>query len=370
MSVPSYEQSGVNDTTPAPAAEPSPQSSVRPDVARFYADLAEEPWRFDLWHVLRWLDARHPEFPVLGRSPKAGLEPLRVGQEPSLAFAQSQLYAFDPGRDGRLPSLSILGFGLFGPNGPLPIHLTEYARERLLNHDRTFVAFANILHHRFTLLFYRAWADVQSAASLDRPGDDRFSRYSSSLIHLGEASLTGRDAVADHAKLFVSGHLVRQTRNAEGLERILATFFRARVRIEQWVSHWLVLAREQQTRLGGGRDAEQIGIGAVAGEKVPDVQARFRIRVGALSLVEYESHLPGGKPFAQMLAWLRNYVGYELAWDVRLVLRREEVPRAAIGSSVRLGWTTWLGDRRREDDADDLVLVHETIVARQALLAR
>ena len=94
-----------------------------------------------------------------------------------------------------------------------------------------------------------------------------------------------------------------------------------------------------------------------------------RIRFGPLSLADYESHLPGGKSFAQMLSWLRNYVGYELAWDVRLVLRREEVPRATIGSSVRLGWTTWLGERRRDDDADDLVLVHETIVARQALLA-
>jgi type VI secretion system protein ImpH len=344
------------------------QSATRPEVDRLFADLTAEPWRFDLWHVLRWLDAKHPQFPVLGRSPNAELEPLRIGQEPSLAFAQSQLYALEPGHDGRRPRLSILGFGLFGPNGPLPIHLTEYARERVLYHDRTFVRFADILHHRFTLLFYRAWADVQSAASLDRPGDDRFGRYSSSLIHLGEASLAQRDAVAEHAKLFVSGHLVRQTRNAEGLERVLATFFRARVRVEQWVSHWLALAREQQTRLGGGRDAEQIGIGAVAGEKVPDVQSSFRIRMGPLSLAEYESHLPGGMPFSQMLSWLRNYIGYELAWDVRLVLRREEVPRATIGGSVRLGFTTWLGERRRGDDADDLVLVHETIVARQGWL--
>jgi type VI secretion system protein ImpH len=356
----------VNDAARSVAGEEPPaQSAARPEVDRLFADLAQEPWRFDLWHVLRWLDAKHPDFPPLGRSPNAGLEPLRIGQEPSLAFAQSQLHAFEPGKDGALPRLSILGFGLFGPNGPLPIHLTEYARERLLYHDRTFVRFADILHHRFTLLFYRAWADVQSTASLDRPGDDRFGRYSSSLIHLGEKSLSGRDAVADHAKLFVSGHLVRQTRNAEGLERILATYFRARVRIEQWVSHWLTLSREQQTRLGGGRDAEQVGIGAVAGAKVPDVQSSFRIRMGPLSLAEYESHLPGGLPFSQMLAWLRNYIGYELGWDVRLVLRREEVPRATIGSSVRLGFTTWLGDRRRRDDADDLVLVHETIVARQ-----
>lgn len=360
----------MNEAAPAPEDDgATPRTAARPGVDRLFAELAEEPWRFDLWHVLRWLDARHPGLPVLGRSPNAALEPVRIGQEPSLAFAQAQLFAFAPARDGRLPRLSILGFGLFGPNGPLPIHLTEYARERILYHDHTFVRFADILHHRFALLFYRAWADVQSTVSLDRPGDDRFSRYASSLIHLGEASLRERDAVADHAKLFVSGHLVRESRNAEGLERILSTFFRVPARVEQWVAHWLSLTRAQQTRLGAGRDAEQLGVGAVAGEKVPDVQSRFRIRFGPLSLSEYEAHLPGGKPFGQMLAWLRNYIGYELAWDVRLVLRREEVPGASLGSTVRLGWTTWLGERRRPDDADDLVLVHETIVARQALLA-
>jgi type VI secretion system protein ImpH len=362
----------VNEPAPPePAAEDGLQSAVRPDVDAFVAAIASEPWRYDLWHVLRWFNAKHPLLPPLGFAPRPGLEPLRVGQEPSLAFAPSQLHSLEPGTDGGPPRLAILGFGLFGPNGPLPTHLTEYARQRKFAHgDLTFVRFADVLHHRFTLHFYRAWADAQSTVSLDRPGDDRFTRYTASLVQLGEDSLRNRDAVADHAKLYVAGHLVRQTRNAEGLERILATFFRAGVRVEQWVSHWLTLAREQRTRLGAGRDAEQIGVGAVAGEKVPDVQSSFRIRLGPLSLADYESHLPGGTPFAQMLAWLRNYIGYELGWDVRLVLRREEVPRASIGGSSRLGWTTWIGERRRADDADDLVLVHETIAMRQKVAAQ
>jgi type VI secretion system protein ImpH len=132
---------------------------------------------------------------------------------------------------------------------------------------------------------------------------------------------------------------------------------------------WLPLAVEQRTRLGAGRPAERLGIGAVAGASVPDVQGKFRLRLGPLTLAGYESHLPGAARFAQVLAWLRNYIGLELAWDVRLVLRRGEVPRAQLGSSSRLGWTTWLGTRTRNDDADDLVLVHETAVARFGALA-
>lgn len=342
--------------------------SASTEVEGLLRRVSAAPWDYDLWHLLRWLDAKHPESPPLGRAPRPRLEPLRVGQEPSLAFAPAAIHALDLADESGRPRLTILSFGLFGPNGPLPVHLTEYARERMRAHgDRTLVRFCDMFHHRFTLFFYRAWADVQSTASLDRPVDDRFSRYVGSLIHLGDDSLRERDAVPEHAKLFGAGHLVRETRNAEGLRCLLQIFFRARVAIEQWVYQWLVLMPEQRTRLGGGRPAEQLGIGAVAGARVPDAQGKFRVRIGPLGFGDYEAHLPGGRAFAQVLGWLRNYIGMELAWDVRLVLERDQVPSARLGSGGRLGWTTWLGKRTRPDAADDLVLVHETIAARIAV---
>lgn len=347
----------TSTTSPARAAE----------IDAFLDRVSEAPHEFDLWHLLRWIDAHNADGPPLGRSPRPRLEPLRIGQEPSLAFAPAQLHACDRAGERGPARLTILGFGLFGPNGPLPIHLTEFARERLRAHgDRTFVGFCNLFHHRFTLFFYRAWADSQATVSLDRPNDERFSRYLGSLIHLGDDTLRDRDAVPDHAKLFGAGHLVRATRNAEGLQRLLETFFRATVRIEQWVGQWLALAPEQRTRLGGGRPEEQLGIGTVAGERVPDVQGKFRLRIGPLSLTDYEAHLPGGMSFTQVLAWLRNYVGLEFAWDVRLVLNRDQVPAARLGSASRLGWTTWLGTRASRADADDLVLGHEDWSSRVA----
>jgi len=337
------------------------------EIASLFQSVSEAPYSFDLWHLLRWIDARHPNAPPLGRAQRPQLEPLRIGQEPSLAFAPAQIHAFDLAEEGGHPRLTILGFGLFGPNGPLPIHLTEFARERLRAHgDPTFVRFCDLIHHRFTLFFYRAWADTQATASLDRPGDENFSRYLSSLIHLGDQTLRNRDAVPDHAKIFGAGHLVRETRNAEGLQRLLEAFFRVHVGVEQWVGHWLKLAPEQRTRLGGLGSADQLGVGAVAGASVPDVQGKFRLRVGPQSLGEYEEHLPGGRSFSQILAWVRNYIGLERAWDVRLVLNRAEAPSACLGGSGRLGWTTWLGTRTRNDDADDLVLGHETWVLRLA----
>jgi type VI secretion system protein ImpH len=53
---------------------------------------------------------------------------------------------------------------------------------------------------------------------------------------------------------------------------------------------------------------------------------------------------------------VRLYLCFELDWDVQLRLKKNEVPRLTLGRVGRLGWTTWLGQRRSESDADDLCL--------------
>jgi type VI secretion system protein ImpH len=57
----------------------------------------------------------------------------------------------------------------------------------------------------------------------------------------------------------------------------------------------------------------------------------------------------------RLVALVRNYIGDELAWDVNLVLDRNEVPALRLDGQGRLGWTTWLGERLEKKDADDLV---------------
>ena len=69
-----------------------------------------------------------------------------------------------------------------------------------------------------------------------------------------------------------------------------------------------------------------------------------------------DAFLPIGTRYRQVRDWIRNYVGFEFAWDVCLVLSAAEVPPTSLGGSTRLGWTTWLGRRPTRMDADDLVL--------------
>ncbi|WP_145925187.1 type VI secretion system baseplate subunit TssG [Bordetella sp. H567] len=326
--------------------------------ADFWRRLQAQPYSHDLFNTLRWIDARAGGRAPLGRDSLPRNEPVRLRQEPSMAFAPSTLAAAQDAQPGRPAELSIYSFGLFGPNGPLPLHLTEHARERMHHHrDRTLSAFADIFHHRLILLFYRAWADAQSTVSLDR-GEERFTRYVASLLHMGQPSMRRRDAVMDHAKYYMSGHLLRQTRNPEGLKHILQEFFQVPVRIGEFVPQWIRLEPAQRLTLGS---AMGLGRDTVLGAAVRDAQHRFRIDIGPLDLASYQAFLPGGARGRQLMHWVRHYIGIEFAWDARPLLRAADVRGVRLGSPQPLGLASWLGTRRpAQGDAGDLLLDYES----------
>ena len=337
----------------------------------FYAELAAAPYRYDFYQTLRWIECLHDEKPRWGRALRPVDEPVRLGQDPDLSFAPAPLASFET-HGAQPPRLQVRLFGLFGPNGPLPLHVTEYARERLrLAGDPTLSRFCDIFHHRFLALFYRAWAQAQPHVNRDRPKDDRFTIYVGAFLGMSPAAFRDRDALPDLAKFFHVGALIRQVRNAEGLMHILQHFFRVPVAIEEFVGHWMVLSAGERTFLG--RDAT-LGSGAVLGGRVWDRQHKFRIRLGPLTLAQYESFLPasprpgsegmtGGAQLRKLVDWIRMYLCFELDWDVRLLLKHKDVPKVALGGRQRLGWTSWLGDRRANTAAGDLCLDAEAVVA-------
>nr|WP_242533202.1 type VI secretion system baseplate subunit TssG [Niveibacterium umoris] len=327
--------------------------------------IAREPWKHDFYQALRRLECLHPEQPRWGQALKPADEPLRLGQEPAMSFAPASLSALARPASTPTPRLEVRFFGLFGPNGPLPLHLTEYARGRLMNAgDPTFARFADIFHHRLLTLFYRAWAQAQPTVSLDRPAEDRFGYHLGATFGLGMPSVRNRDALPDMAKLHHAGLLSRQVRNAEGLAQFVAGSLRLPAQVEQFVGHWMTMDPRDRTRLGGA--TARLGRNALSGSRVWDRQHKFRLQLGPMSIDQYLGLLPGTPGIATLAACVRNYVGDEFAWDARLCLRQADVPKLRLGRRASLGMTTWLGARKQLRDADDLVLDVERILKRSA----
>jgi len=163
-------------------------------------------------------------------------------------------------------------------------------------------------------------------------------------------------AVDDAALPFYAGILAQQHRSAVMLERLLGDYLDRPTRVVSFVGRWLRLRPEEQTRLGTRGAFNRLGADAVAGRKVWDVQGKYRIRVGPLSLRDFHEFLPGGPAAARLSALARFYDRGELDFDVQLVLRREEVPACRIGrdaDAARLGRSAWLKRRAFVRDADD-----------------
>lgn len=320
-------------------------------------DVAARPHAFDFFHVMRRLEAARPDLPRLGEAARPADEPVRLGQEPRLDFAPAAISGVRPASGARPPVIEVRFLGLLGPNGPLPLHLTDYARDRMLHRgDATFARFLDLINHRFILLFYRAWAQAQPVTSLDRARDDRFATYVGALFGAGLDSTRDHDAAEDEIKLRHAGTLARAQRNADGLQALLADYLRLPVRVEEFVARWLPLADGDRTQLGGAPESARLGSGAVLGASVWDAQSNVRVHVTAPTLQDYEQFLPGGPLAARLVALVHSYLGWEFGWDLRLSLARADVTPACLGKSGRLGWTSWLQGGERTGDAHDLLL--------------
>lgn len=334
-----------------------------PDHLTRFAALCADPRRFHLFEALRILEAQYAAHPRLGRSIRPAQDPYRIVQQVELAFPPVTITDFTPGdpAEGRPGRLSQLFFGVFGPMGPLPLHITEYARDRERNaRDGTLVGFANAFHHRLAGLLYRAWSAGEPAASFDRPDDDPFGEAVAAFAGLRGRALRDRDAMPDLAKLHYAGRLMAGPRNEEGLLAIVSAFFRAPCSIESFVGSWLELDPSDRWQLG---QPAALGRSASIGTRVWSRQAKFRFRIGPLGLAEYRRLLPGGESLRRLVAVVRNYLGDTLDWDLNLVLAKGEAPPLRLGRQGNLGWTTWIGTAAAGREADDLFL-HPDVTGR------
>lgn len=326
-----------------------------PDHLTHLDRLIQNPEKYHLFNALRIIEAAYPEQPRYGNSARPRDDVIRLGQQPDLAFPPATLVRVERPRAGRPGRLVNRFFGLFGPHGPLPLHFTEYARDRVRNRrDPTLVAFADMLIHRVMGLFYRAWVSAEPAPSLDRPQDDPVAQKVAAIAGYAGAALERRDRMPDVAKRHFAGHLGAGARSAYGLSALLEEFFEVPVRVEEFIGSWLTMEPSDQWQLGAPIG---LGHGTGLGQKVWSRSSKFRLVIGPLTLTDYRRLLPGTGSLERLRDIVRNYVGDTMDWDVNLILLSEQVPPAILGETASLGQSMWCGPRDpKAGDANELYL--------------
>jgi type VI secretion system protein ImpH len=351
----------------------SADGGKRDSVSR---ELIQAAYRFDFFQAVRLLEHRlrddessraardaGAQGQGVGRDLRPRDEAVRFRAQPSLSFPagaiaeirQPPLSPETPA--GPRPAEMVVTFlGLTGPSGVLPRHYTELLLERGREKDYALRDFLDLFNHRLISLFYRAWEKYRwlvayERSRLDGPGTepDLATGGLYCLVGMGTARLRGRLEVDDEVFLHYSGHFAHFPRSASALESLLSDHLDMPVRVLQCRGQWLHLDPDDRAVMPTMRDPDgqnnQLGLNVVVGDRIWDVQSKFRLRIGPLTWRQFRSLMPNGAALRPLCQITRTYVGPALDFDVQPVLMPEEVPPCRFSSDPEegpyLGWNTW-----------------------------
>ena len=244
-----------------------------------------------------------------------------------------------------------------GPLGVLPVAYTELMIDRKRYRDTAMWAFLDIYTHRAVSLFYRAWEKYRFPVQYER-GNDVFTEYLFDFAGLGTKGLRGRMDLEEETLLPYVGLIAQKPHSAVALLQIVADYFGIKAKAQQFFGQWIALEEDDFTRIGTQNN--QLGLNTIIGTSIWEQQSKFRLRLGALSLNQFQAFLPTGTAHKPLRSIVRFMIGLELDFDTQLILQAEQVPACILTTRAKrrpmLGWTSWLKTQPFEEDDEQVVL--------------
>lgn len=323
-------------------------------------NLEKESYRYSFFKAVDLLEKLYSDRKPLGQTQNPREEAVRFSVQAGLAFAPSDIAGFSPATADKPCSMDVAFLGLVGPSAVMPHWCNELVAERKRKKDNSISAFYDIFHHRLISLFYLAWKKHQFPVSYQAGSRDKLSNYLLSLAGLGTTGLRGRIGLPEESLSFYSGLLSRQTPSAVSIESAVAYYSGTSVAVEQFVERMIPLSPEDQTSIGMAN--ARLGEDTVCGSFVWDCQTKFRVSLGPMSFDEFQRFMPSGDLLRPIFSFVRYMVGIEYEFDVRVFLKRDEVPPCVLGAASpapRLGWSTWIKSPAHKHQEDPFITFEE-----------
>lgn len=322
----------------------------------------------DFFELLRQLESTGKRF---GRGGGAHDEPARLGQPIRLAFATTDIVSFSQDQGLAPPKVSVNVVGLFGPEGPMPLHLTRWMLERASNRwfsgddatatsDTAFLDFGNMLQHRMIALFWRAWADARPEVDIEHGSGGRASATVRALAGTGLETTKSAKTHVD-AKIKHATSLFCRLKSPERLIEYLATVTGVPVALREFVGTWTEIPNHLQSQLG--TSGSTLGGDAVVGARFFERASHAEIRLGPLDIEQYKAFLYDASIRHAIRHAVTFAMGHEISFDLRLTLKASEVPEPRL-HGMRLGQVSWLG-KVRTPNAEDMLLRRITDTSEQ-----
>lgn len=323
--------------------------------AGLIADSQQSPGRYEFFQLVRLY-----ELAFRGEGGDAVSGRIRFRNSLRLGFAPGQVDGIEARQGDAVPErveITPAFMGMLGVHGALPTHYTEQViyRERHLK-DTAGRAFLDLFTNRSVGHFYRAWKKYRLPVQYEMDRRKHFLPLLLSLVGLGMPGLRGRlGAIDDESIARLAGLLRQRPVSAEALQRVLGSYFRERVEIEQFVGRWYALPPAQRSQLGGGGRLT-LGQDALVGERVWQCNLRIRVRIGPLPRARYLAFLPRGELAEALGTLLSLATGGQFEYEIRPILQAADVVPCVLGAATgcRLGHDSFVLTRPAAADRSDL----------------
>jgi type VI secretion system protein ImpH len=310
----------------------------------------------DFWGFVRKLEQNNAAKPRLGYAKHPSDENIRFGQMPHLFFPPSDIAEIVEGKRVGIDALIFTYFlGLLGVNGPMPLEFTHYVYQRSLSYyDQTWRRFLDIIHHRFYVFYYRAFAQKEQSISFDRPKNDPVRDMIKSLAGLPPEMKF--DPVLETFVLSRAENFSFMARNRNGLEDVLCNLLKTRVAVKDFVVALYDLNPEDYAVLGNQKTAT-LGVNLQIGRRYLCATRRFEIEIGPIGFDTYQVLMTLGSGFEVLLQAVNLYLDRPLDYVMVIRLERGTLPPAQLGfdwtqsnaDAAQLGYTCWIGSSGQEE---------------------
>jgi type VI secretion system protein ImpH len=321
--------------------------------------LLEHSERFEFVQAVRLLAQMFPDRARVGTDADPREELVRFVSDVSPVFPGADITGVKPPEHGGPAAMTVRFMGVATPGsyGSLSRRYAEEIRALARDKNTALRDFLDLFNHRMLSLFYRASERYRPAILCERGRDNELERALAAVLGLGTRGLGERLAISDRALFSRGGLLGMQPMPAVALEGAIESAFGVTARVLQFHGARYRIETEEQNRLG--RANSTLGRDLVLGSEVTLMDARFRMRLGPLTLERYRSLLPDQLGFRQLVDLVRLATRGELEFDLQLALAAAEVPSMRLGgpaTGAQLGYTSWLGSARpRTRPAEDAV---------------
>lgn len=315
--------------------------AAAPDVADLQPVLGDAR-RYSFFQLVDLIHRHHGDDLERHTDQEPQQERIRFSSTASLGFPGSDvLSALSPEHDRAPYQMEVSFLGLHGSQSPLPGYYLEdlaWEQGQNLGIRRYFLDFFN---HRLVTLFHRVWRKYRYYVRFRPVASDGFSNHIFALVGLGDERLRGETPINWSKMLAYAGLMAGRSRSPDVVSGIVAHCFDLdNVEIEPWVLRKVAIPADQQTRLGGNN--AQLGESTLVGSAIRDRSGKFILRLKGLSRSRFADFLPNGQEHQRLVKLVEFTMREQLAYDLELVMRADDVRPMKLGEDVRLGWNSFV----------------------------